>query len=59
MEHRLLEVKAAAMSWVANRLFSTREQGIDGFLKRSFLKKPAAARDGLVLKSESSPRSRR
>jgi len=37
-QHRVLELKAVAMSWVANRLFSFKQTGLDGFLKRSMLK---------------------
>ena len=43
-QHRWLEVKARVMAVVANRLFSSRQTGLDGFLKRSMLK-PQAKRD--------------
>ena len=45
MQHRVLEFKSAMMALVANRLFSFRQNGLDGFLKRKMLgegKKPAA-----------------
>ncbi len=37
VQHRIAEYKAVAMNWVANRLFSFRQTGIDGFLKRRML----------------------
>ena len=38
LQHRIAEYKAIAMNWVANRLFSFRQSGIDGLLKRRILK---------------------
>ena len=38
LQHRLLELKATAMNWVANKLFSFRHSGVDGLLKRAMLK---------------------
>ena len=38
MQHRIAEIKAVAMNWVANRLFSFRQSGVDGFLKRQLLR---------------------
>jgi hypothetical protein len=37
-QHRLLELKVRVMSRIANRLFSAKRTGLDGFLKRSMLK---------------------
>ena len=41
VKHRLLETKVRVMSGVANRLFSNKQTGLDGFLKRSMLKPQA------------------
>lgn len=38
LAHRRAELKEQIMTWVANRLFSFRETGVDGFLKRKLLK---------------------
>ena len=38
LDQRILEFKARMMTRVANRLFSLREAGLDGFLKRRMLK---------------------
>lgn len=35
---RRLELKAQLMNWLANRFFSLKETGLDGFLKRTLLK---------------------
>ena len=37
-QHRMLEWKAIAMSWVANKLFTFKQTGLDGYFKRSMLK---------------------
>lgn len=37
VKHRLAEQKAIAMTWIANRLFSFKQTGLDGFLKRQML----------------------
>ena len=37
LQHRVAEFKAVAMNWVANRLFSSKQTGIDGFVKRRLL----------------------
>ena len=37
LQQRVRELKAQAMNWVANRLFSFKESGLDGFLKRQML----------------------
>jgi len=47
MQHRVLEFKATMMTLVANRLFSFKQNGLDGFLKRQMLgeiKKPTLER---------------
>ena len=44
LQHRLAEYKAIAMNWVANRLFSSRQTGIDGFLKKRLLPANASER---------------
>ena len=36
-KQRKLETKAKLMAWVANRLFSTRNHGVDGAVKRALL----------------------
>jgi len=38
MQHRVLEFKAMAMSWVAAKLFTFKQTGLDGYFKRSMLK---------------------
>ncbi len=38
--HWVLETRAAAMTWVASKLFTFKQTGLDGFLKRRMLKKP-------------------
>ncbi len=37
MQHRVLEVKARLMSWVAGKLFTFKQTGLDGFIKRKML----------------------
>ncbi len=37
-QHRRAEMKSVFMTWVANKLFSFKEHGIDGWLKGRFLK---------------------
>jgi len=37
-QQRTLEFKAVAMAWVANKLFSFKRTGLDGYLKKSMLK---------------------
>lgn len=37
-EHRFLELKAQVMAWVGNKLFSMKDTGLDGFVKRTMLK---------------------
>jgi hypothetical protein len=37
-QHRRVEVKSKLTTWVANRVFSFKENGIDGWLKRRMLK---------------------
>ena len=39
-QHRMLELKSILMAKVANRMFTFKQTGIDGFVKRQFL--PAA-----------------
>ena len=36
-KQRKLETKAKLMAWVANRLFSLRNHGVDGAVKRALL----------------------
>lgn len=36
-QHRVLEVKARVMSWVAGKLFTFKQTGLDGYLKRKML----------------------
>ena len=38
LQQRSLELKATVMSWAANKLFTFKQTGIDGYLKRSMLK---------------------
>ena len=38
MQHRVLEFKAKTMSWVANKLFTFKQTGLDGYFKRLMLK---------------------
>ncbi len=48
LQHRILETREVAMSWVANRLFSLKRGGIDGFLKRKILKDARGDEKGAV-----------
>lgn len=50
-QHRTAEFKARMMTRVANRLFSLRENGLDGFLKRRMLK-PKQTGEGHPTNSE-------
>lgn len=52
-EHQAAEFKARLMTRVANRLFSFREDGLDGFLKRRMLK-PKPSVGGKPAKQEAS-----
>ncbi len=36
-QQRMLELKSVLMSKVANRMFTFKQTGIDGFVKRKFL----------------------
>lgn len=36
-QHRMLELKSIVMSKVASRIFTFKQTGIDGFIKRKFL----------------------
>jgi len=40
LQQRIVETKAILMTHVANRVFSSRESGIDGLAKRMILGKP-------------------
>jgi len=40
LQQRIAETKAILMTHVANRVFSSRESGIDGLAKRMILGKP-------------------
>ena len=49
LRHRLLELKARVMARVANRLFTFKHTGLDGYIKRLMgrpprKRKPAGAR---------------
>ena len=48
LQHRILETKEVATSWVANKLFSLKQGGIDGFLKRKMLKDVRGDEKGAV-----------
>ena len=37
LQHRVLEFKSVMMAHVANKLFSFKQDGLDGFLKRKML----------------------
>ena len=39
-KHRVAEFKVIAQTWMANRLFSFKQTGLDGFLKRRVLSQP-------------------
>lgn len=46
LQQRSMELKSQAMNWVANRLFTFKQDGLDGFIKRRMLNqgsKPKAA----------------
>ena len=46
-EHWKLETKAAVMAWVASKLFTFKQTGLDGYIKRTLLKpKRQPATDG-------------
>ena len=38
LQQRSLELKAKATTWVGNKLFSFKEDGLDGLIKRQMLK---------------------
>ena len=38
MQHRVLEFKAKMATWVAARLCTFKQTGLDGFIKRKMLK---------------------
>ena len=38
-QHRMMELKARVMAVVANRLFTFKQTGLDGLIKRNFLPK--------------------
>ena len=38
-QHRMMELKARIMAVVAKRLFTFKQTGLDGLIKRSFLPK--------------------
>ncbi|MEM7100481.1 MAG: hypothetical protein AAF541_19610 [Pseudomonadota bacterium] len=38
-QHAILELKEKIMSKVANKMFTFKQTGIDGFIKRQFLSK--------------------
>ena len=42
LQHRTLEFKVKLMSWVASKLFTFKQTGLDGFIKRSMLKPKSA-----------------
>ena len=44
-QHRLLEFKENLMTQVANKLFSFKQTGLDGFLKRQMLKDKKSSQD--------------
>ncbi len=44
LEHRVAELKARTMARVANRLFTSKQTGIDGLIKRAVLKKQSPGR---------------
>lgn len=37
LQHSIQEFKSVLMAYIANRLFSFKEDGLDGFLKRKML----------------------
>ena len=46
LQHRIVETREVALTWVANRLFTFKQDGLDGFIKRRMLNqgsKPKAA----------------
>ncbi|NBT29464.1 MAG: hypothetical protein EBT18_08275 [Gammaproteobacteria bacterium] len=47
LKQRYLETKASMFGWLASKLFTYRETGVDGFVKRILLpkKNKAAARE--------------
>ena len=36
-QHRMMELKARVMAFVANRFFTFKQTGLDGLIKRNFL----------------------
>ena len=36
-QHRMLELKSRLMAKIANKMFTFKQTGIDGFVKRKFL----------------------
>ena len=41
LRHWLLELKASVLARVANRLFTFKQTGLDGYIKRLMLKPPS------------------
>ncbi len=37
VQHRVLEFRARLMSWVAGKLFTFKQTGLDGYIKRKML----------------------
>ena len=37
LQHRVLELKATLMAWVAGKIMTFRQTGMDGFIKRRVL----------------------
>ncbi len=40
LQHRVLEYKSVLMAWVAGKVFTFRESGLDGWVKRRMLPGP-------------------
>ena len=43
-QHRMLELKSRLMARIANRMFTFKQTGIDGFVKRRFLEAQPAGK---------------
>ncbi|EGG28257.1 hypothetical protein IMCC3088_568 [Aequoribacter fuscus] len=46
-QERVLEVKSVLMAWIASRIFSFKQTGLDGWIKRRMLPKSKTRDDAL------------
>ena len=58
LQHRVLELKESILSRVANKLFTFKQTGMDGFIKRRMLKPKAKTLVASIPRSRSKNNSR-